>query len=136
MVFDLLRALPPPPIGGPAQYGRTMIRDAMEILWDHRPRDITEAMLAVQIVVLGYHGMQATIAMAAHRGDLEAMMRWGKHSMALQRRAAALKRQLYAHRRAVEARGELPQVQPGWTYELAALEAAWRKQPVLVRAAA
>ena len=133
MVFDLLRALPRPPIGGPAQYGRGMIRDAMEILWDLRPRDVTEALLAVQIVLLDYHGMQAAIVANAHDSDLEAMMRWGKHGMALQRRAAALERQFYAHRQAVEARGEVPVAQPGWTYELAALEAAWRKQPVLVR---
>ena len=112
---------------------RSMIRDAMEILWTLRPRDVTEALLAVQIVLLGYHAMQATIVAAAHDGELEKMLLWGKHGMALQRRAAALERRLDAHRLAVEARGEVVEAPPGWTYEHAALEAAWRKQPVLVR---
>ena len=133
MVFDLLRALPRPPIGGPAQYGRLMIRDALDILWGFQPRDVTEAMLAIQIIVLDYLSTQATITASAHQGKPEEMMRWEKHAMALQRRSAAARQQFRAHRRELATRGEAPEARPGWTYDLAALEAAWRKKPVLVR---
>ena len=47
MVYSCLRALPPPRQGGPADFGRQHIQDALGMIDALSPRDVLEAMLVV-----------------------------------------------------------------------------------------
>ena len=91
LIHDLLRCLPRPCTGGPADYGRQMIQDALAAADLLGPRDRLEAAIAVQMVVLQRQAREAAAAAAAEP-DFDKRLRIQRHEMALLRRHEALGR--------------------------------------------
>jgi hypothetical protein len=126
MLFNFLRCLPRPGIGGPVAYGRQMIQDALAAVDAFGPRDRLEALLVMPIPTLLLAAKDAEAAARAEP-DFDRRMRIERHMMALQRRAEALGAEVRRHRRALAAQ-DLQHVppQPALGYDLDALEAVWR----------
>lgn len=125
MLYDLLCCLPRPRAGGPRDYGRQLIQDALAMLDAAAPRDRLEAMLATQMVALHAQARPALMR-AAMEENPDRQARLQRHAMALQRRAEALERAIARHRRALAREGLVHVAPPGWEYDLDALEAVWR----------
>jgi hypothetical protein len=125
MLFDLLRALPRPLVGGPVAYGRQMILDALAEVDAWAPRDRFEAALALQIPTLLLAGRAAEAA-ARVEADWDRRMRLERHVMTSQRRAEALGREIRRHRKDLAAEGLVHVSPPGFVCDADALEAVWR----------
>jgi hypothetical protein len=125
MLFNFLRCLPRPFVGGPVAYGRQMIQDALAAVDAIDPRDRLEAVLALRIPLLEAEA-DATYALARLESDWEQKARKQRHAMALERRAEAVRREIRRHRRALAAEDVQHVSPPPLAYDLDALEAVWR----------
>ena len=125
LLYDFLRALPRPRVGGPIAYGRLMIQDALAVVDAAGPRDLLEAALLMQVPVLLIEAREAQ-AMATADPDWDRKTRMQRHALALQRRGEAMQREVRRHRAALAARGIEHVAPPPFAYDLDALEAVWR----------
>ena len=126
MLFDFLRCLPRPRLGGPVAYGRQMIQDALAAVDAIGPRDKVEAVLAMQIPTLLLAAKEAEAA-ARVEPDFDRRMRIERHMAMLQRRAEGLSAEVRRHRRELAVGSGLRHVSPpALVYDLDVLEAVWR----------
>ena len=126
MLFDFLRCLPRPRLGGPVGYGRQMIADALAAIDAIGPRDKVEAALVMQIPTL-LLAARETEAAARAEPDLDRRMRIERHMSMLQRRAEGLSAEVRRHRKELVTGLNLRHVSPpALEYDLDMLEAVWR----------
>ncbi len=132
MAYDLAQALPRP--RGRDRHGvaRRRLHDALASVSLLRPRDVFEACLVQQILVLQLNAPQ-TFAMAAGQGDdLKLKARYERLGHAELRYAAATQRRLRQYRRDKMEEGRVPAEDVPWVCDLAELEAAWREEEGVV----
>ena len=124
LIHTLLSALPGPDPLHPAP-STDRLRQTLLLVQELAPRTVLQGMLVQQIVLGMAHGplcaMQATLA--ARAGNLVEMARFERLALAHGRQVGNLMRQRAAQRAASESEG----TEPHTTWNLAELEAMWRR---------
>ena len=131
LLVGLTDALPRPVPGEARLLGRQMLHRALETIRLYQPRDVLEAQLVQQIVIVT---MRAPLVEAAARrqDSPEQQMRLEAHALRLWRAAEELERRLRRYRRACALERREAEVPENWEYELEAVEAQWRGEARLV----
>jgi hypothetical protein len=132
LTTELLEALPRPVPGQARVLGRQMITRAVRMVRVYDPRDVLEAQIVQQIVIVSLRATQVE-AEARRQETPEQRIRLDAHGVRVRRSVLELERRLQRHRRALESAGHEPE-EPGgyWTYDLDALERHWRDEAPLV----
>jgi hypothetical protein len=121
MVVSLLRALPRPDPTQPAA-DLAPVANALAMVRALAPRDVLEAVLVQQTVVLTALAPQAAAMAVAHAGKPKISQRFERHGAMLTRRTLQLTAQLRKQQRQARAAAAAPP----WAYDPAELEAIWQ----------